>query len=238
MSTSKFPLALGMSFLAHLSVFLSLSALSIMPKQKILKEIEVNYLKIKSGSVPAAKKMPKDIVSADELDKIIPGQRLILSTKNKIPENRRASYEIDQNKLFLNSKNALQKPRIPKTEFLTPSRVKLSAVEMESSGKLPQAPAYLTYSNFLRERIRHSLYNKFSYIKDKGLVCLKFALDANGSLIEYHIILDKTNASDKLKQIAIVGLQDASPFPPLPKELNSPAATFSVLIHFIEQESD
>ncbi|OGX61068.1 MAG: hypothetical protein A2471_05075 [Omnitrophica WOR_2 bacterium RIFOXYC2_FULL_45_15] len=135
------------------------------------------------------------------------------------------------------SKSA-QKPALGRIEFSRNAPIKLSEVEMESSLKLARKPAYLTYNNFLRERVRRCLYNKFSEVSDEGVVCLKFALKADGSLLEYRVIDEKSQASERLKRMAVEGLLDASPFPPLPKELDSPLATFSVIIHFIEQQGE
>jgi len=52
------------------------------------------------------------------------------------------------------------------------------------------------------------------------------------------VINEKSQASERLKRMAVEGLLDASPFPPLPKELDSPLAAFSVIIHFKEQQGE
>lgn len=230
----SFQMALGVSVAIHLVILLIFS-MNILPKQKILGEVKVNYFKINSKSLTLEKKSQG--LSQKDFDKIIPGQQLILSKKNKIPEKGMAALEISQNEIFQKQKNSFLKPSINKIDFLKENAIKISPVSIESNTKLPQNPAYLTYSNFVHERIRHSLYNRFSRTGDRGVVYLKFALNADGSLIEYRVIDAKSQASDKLKQITLDGLKDASPFPPFPKELNSPVATFSVTVHFIEQEN-
>ena len=233
--TKNFSFALGISILAHLSIILSLSALNILPQPKPFKPIEVIYLKTKPRAPAIERRNQKAKPLEDILDTISPGQRLILSTKDKIPQNNIPNLEIERNILLTKSNPALQKSQLTKVEFSHPDAIKLSAIEMESSAKLSQNPVYLTYSNFLREGIRRCLYNKFSDINDKGIVCIKFALSQDGTLLEYHIVDTKSIASQRLKRLAVDGLRDAAPFPPLPKELDSPVATFSVIIHFIEQ---
>ena len=222
-STTNLPAALAVSLLAHLSLLFSLSALNVLPKAEILKEIKVNYFKPKSEARTFERKSADDVAIRKSLDRITPGQPLVLSSRNEIPESSLALSRIGQ-----------KEP----AKFISGDTIKLSTVEMEFSAKLVPNTAYLTYSNFLRERIRRSLYNKFSDINDRGMVCLKFVLNSNGTLLEYRIIEDKTSASDKLQRMAINGLREASPFPPLPKELDSPVATFSVIVHFIDQENE
>ncbi|MEK6564384.1 MAG: energy transducer TonB [Candidatus Omnitrophota bacterium] len=232
MSTNRnFPWALAISLSAHILILFSLSVLNILPKDKIIKGIEVNYLKIKPAVLEKAGIKSK---TRDNPDKLSLSQPLSLSADNKFSPFSGAKRD---DVLAMFSKPA-QKPALGKIEFLRDAPIKLSEVEMESSLKLARKPAYLTYNNFLRERIRRCLYNKFSEVSDEGVVCLKFALKADGSLLEYLVIDEKSQASERLKRMAVEGLLDASPFPPLPKELDSPLATFSVIIHFIEQEGE
>lgn len=238
---TRFPAALGISALLHIALLLSLAALNILPAQKVLNQIEVNYLKLKPKAMlfdtsanlkrtPAIEKRITEELTHRDFQKIVPGQRIILSDKNEIPET---------GTLF-------QKPTVTKTEFLNPDAIKLSfgEGEMGASGKLHENPAYLTYNNTIRHSIWRSLTNKFlninkSYeLKDKGLVYLKFALNRDGSLKEYRVIDEKSRAGDELKQIAIEGLLDAAPFESIPKELDSPALTFSLVIHFIREEDE
>lgn len=237
--TTRFPAALGISALLHIALLLSLVALNILPAENVLRRIEVNYLKLKpkallldasAGPKPSRavrRRLGRELTHRD-FQKIVPGQRIILSDKNEVP---------GAGILF-------QKPAAAKSEFLNPDAIKLSFGEGEtgSLSKLHENPAYLTYNNTIRYSIWRSLTNKFfnlnkSYeLKAQGLVYLKFALNSNGSLKEYQVIDEKSRASDELKQIAAEGLLAASPFESAPKELDSQALTFSLVIHFIREE--
>mgnify|MGYP001558643426 CR=1 FL=1 len=231
----NFPWALALSLSAHILVLFSLSALNILPKDKIIKEIEVNYLRIKPAVLE--KTRPK-MKSRDNLDKLSLSQPLSLSARNKFSEDSLPFSGARRDKMPAMSPETPQKPVLGKIEFSPHAPINLSDVRMESSLKLAQNPVYLTYNNFLRERIRRCLYNKFSEVSDEGVVCLKFALKADGALLEYRVIDEKSQASERLKRMAVEGLRDASPFPPLPKELDLSLATFSVIIHFIEQQGE
>ena len=214
-------------------ILFSLLALNILPAEKALNQIKVNYVKLKPrtasfdpSSLNTATKRTIKELTQKELDKVRPGQRLILSDKNAIAE-----------KGFTAQRISVQKPTLARTDFIKPETIKLSPVEIESLNKIAENPAYLTYANYLRENIRRSFNNKLADVHEKGLVCLKFSLNTDGSLKEYHLVEAQTNASDKLKRMSIDGLLEAAPFPSLPKELNSPDDTFSVIIHFIKGEN-
>lgn len=233
---NNFPWALAVSLSAHILILFSLSALNVLPKDKGVKKIEVNYLRIKPQALENARNKAKP---RDSLDKLSLSQPLFLSARNKLPEDSLPFPGRSGTNGRLSAPSAsLQKPALGRIEFFRDSAIKLSEVEMESSLKLTRKPAYLTYNNFLRERVRRCLYNKFSEVSDEGVVCLKFSLKADGSLLEYRVIDEKSQASERLKRMAVEGLLDASPFPPLPKELDSPQAAFSVIIHFIEQQGE
>lgn len=242
---TRFPAALGISALLHTAIILSLAALNIFPAQKVLNQIEINYLKLSPRAIlfdasanpgrsqAIQKRIEKELTHRD-FQKIVPGQRIILSDKNEVPET---------GVLF-------KKPTVTKSEFLNPDAIKLSFGQTEGEGEMGslskphENSAYLTYSNTIRYSIWRSLTNKFfninkSYeLKTQGLVYLRFGLNRNGSLKEYQVIDEKSNASDELKQIAIEGLLDASPFEYAPKELDSSALTFSLVIHFIREEDE
>ena len=235
---SRFPAALAISLLMHLLLFSSLFISGIFPARPALNELEVIYYRVKSKSVSMERNAPKE-VSRGILDKVTSGQPIILSRENKIPGRSIPISDGSQKDPLLQQKSFAQKPILANSiEFLTKDSIALSPLEIEPADKLSQDPAYLKYGNYTRERIKRCLLNRVSGINDKGIVCLKFTICADGALDKYWIIGEKSNASDALKQIAIAGLKDAAPFPALPKELNSQTATFTVFIHFINKESD
>lgn len=233
--TKDFPVSLGISILSHLSIIFFLSAFNILPKPRPIKPTEITYLKLRHKSQATEIKKTKN-TPVDILDNISPRQPLILGSADKITRGSIPAPKTEDYSQTAKINNSFHKPPATKTEISPPNTIKLSAIEMESAVKLAQNPVYLTYSNFLRESIRRCLYHKFSQINDKGIVCLKFALNQDGSLFEYHIIDAKSTAGESLRKMSIEGLKDAAPFPPLPKELAAPVATFSVIIHFIEQQ--
>lgn len=234
-SQITFPIALGLSLFFHAALFFSSAIAPEVTQQRTLNEIEVNYIKVKPTRLFLRKELPKDSLLKDN-DLTVPGQSLILSEKDQIPVKGIFSDENQPKDLFLKSRNSISKPPIPKSDFIGKRTITLSALELDVSLAKPLGPAYLTYNNFLHERIRHCLDVKYANVHEKGLVCLRFAVSAEGILLEYRIVEEKTKANERLKRIAVESLKDASPFPRFPKEWGISTLTYGVNIHFIEDK--
>lgn len=236
-NTAGFPAALGVSLALHLSLIFSLSALGIVPKQAAFSDTEITYYPLKSKSALLEKNTAGESVPKN-LDDVAAAQPIILSAENKIPERGIPEPAAGRRELFPRANDFSRKPALSRAEFLVKNTIKLSpAREPESSDKLSRGPAYLTYGNYARERIRRCLVKRFSHINESGVVCLEFSILADGSLSGVSVIDEKSSASDTLKGIALDGLRDAAPFPRLPPDLNSQPATFTVFIHFTIQKN-
>ncbi len=219
----SFNLSFSLSIFLHILLLSCLSIFSQTAKPQPVKTVQVNYIKTQPKKPNAANKTNKSANNAHrkdlDLSSLSLEQKIILAKEDSLPRHKE-----------------LPKPTFSKIDFAPKEGIKLSSLEIDSPDKLSRTPAYLTYSSLLREKIRRCLYGKFSKISDKGLVCLRFSVDTAGILQEYRIVDEKSNASQELKDMAVSGLKDASPFPPLPKELNSATAIFNVAIHFIEEK--
>jgi outer membrane biosynthesis protein TonB len=234
-SSSNFPIALSISLFIHLSLIFYLSVLGIIPKQAAFNEMEITYYPVKSKSVLLEKKAPRETFPKN-LDDIKADQPIILSPESKIPEKSISAPGTGSQELFQRVKDYLQKPPIPKTEFIAKNTIKLSPAS-ESSDKISRSPAYLTYGNYVREHIRRSLHRRLSLVRERGVVCLEFSILADGSLSGARIIEEKSSASETLKGISLDGLKDASPFPRPSGELSGQPVTYTVFIHFVIQEN-
>lgn len=222
----QYPFAWGVSLGLHIFFFFLVSLSTMTPYRKAFRELKVTYTKPVVTSLGQKARIPLDAsLQGNDLTSV--GQRLVLSDRNELPKRKMSA-----SKSSVPEALSAQKPRIQSSEFRDTNALKLSPIRMESFQKESESPAYLTYSNFLHERYRHCLYARYSDSSEDGLVSLKFALNADGSLAEYHIIDGKSAASEQLRRIAIEALRDAAPFPRLPKELGSSVLSFRVSIHF------
>jgi hypothetical protein len=94
---------------------------------------------------------------------------------------------------------------------------------------------YLLYTELLREKIKQQLKKKYSRYSGEGDICLLFILNSNGSLYAFDIAQDSAD-NRKLRDIALRGLKEATPFPSFPETLSYNRMAFSIVISFRKHE--
>jgi len=92
-------------------------------------------------------------------------------------------------------------------------------------------PSYISYYQIVREKIRRSAYQNYTH-NETGEVYVSFIISSDGLLRNARLVQEKSGANDYLKGIALRSVNDASPFPNFPKELDYPQLTFNIIISF------
>ncbi len=92
-------------------------------------------------------------------------------------------------------------------------------------------PSYINYYQIVREKIRRSAYQNFTH-NETGEVYISFIISNDGLIKDVRLVGEKTSANDYLKNIALSSVNDASPFPNFPKELDYPQLSFNIIISF------
>jgi len=92
-------------------------------------------------------------------------------------------------------------------------------------------PSYINYYQIVREKIRRSAYQNFTR-NETGEVYISFIISNDGLIKDVRLVGEKTSANDYLKDIALRSVNDASPFPNFPKELDYPQLSFNIIISF------
>ena len=93
------------------------------------------------------------------------------------------------------------------------------------------SPSYISYYQIVREKIRRSAYQNFTR-NETGEVYISFIISSDGLIKDVRLVAEKTSANDYLKDIALRSVNDASPFPNFPKELDYPQLSFNIIISF------
>lgn len=124
----------------------------------------------------------------------------------------------------------------------TPDKVKGMKLTKEVSvpvlhSEKISTPAYATYYQIVRMRIRDRAYANYTKLSS-GDVYLTFIIKSNGSLEQLQIMENKSQANEFLRDVGVKSVQEASPFPPFPKDLNYPELTFNVQISFQLKEGE
>ena len=94
---------------------------------------------------------------------------------------------------------------------------------------------YEDYYREVREKVVRELKAVYrDYYRD-GDVDLYFVVRSNGSLKRIDVDIDKSTKDKRLINIAVLSLQQASPFSHFPKELDGPQLPFSLTVSFKEK---
>lgn len=120
----------------------------------------------------------------------------------------------------------LRKPLLLKKSNFLSKEILLS----KPREKLDSLPAYVNYYENIREKIRKNAY--VYYQEDfSGKVSLSFVLDNKGRLIQ--VETEDRQVSYYLRTIALKSIEEASPFPEFPPELEKyKTLAFKLTIHF------
>lgn len=94
---------------------------------------------------------------------------------------------------------------------------------------------YAAYSDIVRERIREAFRSRRIRYYRGGDVNLLFIIRSDGQLVKYDIDHKNSTGNARLIDIALSGLNGASPFPPFPKNLAAAELPFSIIISFEEK---
>ncbi|MFA4888168.1 MAG: energy transducer TonB [Candidatus Omnitrophota bacterium] len=92
-------------------------------------------------------------------------------------------------------------------------------------------PSYISYYQVVREKIKRCAYQIYTG-KETGEVTISFIISDDGFLKELRLIEEKSSASQYLKETALRSVNEASPFPNFPKELDYPKLSFNLTITF------
>lgn len=197
-------IALLISAIFHLLVFLPLSLFKNLPVQKRASVLKITYL------APQKPSPPKPVIK----------QRPVQVVKQE-PEPQQDPAE-DKPQPLAAEKKVI--PPKPQSQY----------AKIEIPPELPKEKEalYLDYYQSIRDKIRLFVLENYPRFIDCGEVCLYFVLYSNGGLKEVNVIAERSSPNRPLIEIAKKSLRDAAPFSAFPKELNQPQLAFNVIISF------
>jgi len=221
-SDRVFLITLILSVTLHGIILFTNPRFNIFDTNKAIEKLEVSYIK------PPAK--DKEIT-------VKPSQRPepFLRTPSKIlAEHRSPPLFMDQEKIFKPNRNI----NPADTGFTKPSLIKPEIIAIKKKITLPaidinkiNSPSYISYYQIVREKIKHSAYRNYTRT-ETGEVYLSFVISRDGLLKEVRLNQEKSSPNTYLNEIALKSINDASPFPNFPQELNYPQLSFNVAISF------
>ena len=205
----KFFIFLTLSILIHSLIFFNFSRVRFNPPLKDdFKKLEVTYFKFQKDlsllqrALGDLKKISR--LEASSLDKD-------LSKNTQISKVLDMDISLDKSPPEAKQEGALQATELKKVQI----------PPLEGKDKL--IPGFENYYNVIRNKIKQRAEQKFTG-SEEGIVYVSFVVMANGQLKDTKIVEEKSVSSPYLQRIAIQSIQDASPYPVFPKEVN-----FSIL---------
>lgn len=219
---NPFLTAIIISLLVHAFILFQHMNFNLFGKKINDKQFEIVYVNPSREDKQSAK-----LVKRSSVKKNIP---LKLSSRAELLNtpilvNREALKRTGE---VLQRKPAFVKPPLDKPE--TSAFVKKIDFKVTDSDKTNN-PLYLSYYQLIREKIRRAAYQ--NYNRDaSGEVYLSFVISQEGGIKDVRIIDEKSSTNPYLKRIALESVQDASPFPNFPKELDYPQLSFNVVVSF------
>ncbi|MFH0738669.1 MAG: TonB family protein [Candidatus Omnitrophota bacterium] len=175
-------------------------------------------------------------VNKEEQLKLIPKREILPSiTTSKLTARKiNPPPFIDREGIF--NKSPTTSSRQP--EFTKPTFIKSDVISVKKIITTPAVdldkidnPSYINYYQIVREKIRRSAYQHYAKA-EVGEVYLSFIVNKEGFLRDVRLIEAKSSPNTYLKEVALKSIQNSSPFPAFPRELDYPQLSFNVVISF------
>lgn len=223
-SDRVFQIAFLVSLLAHSIVFLQSSNLDFLPKNKTPRKLEISYVKLPELKIEELKK--KSAREKKEEFLKIP-QKITAKKMPPPPFADRENILKKSGKIVLSEAN-LPKPALKRPDVIAiKKKITLPPVDMKKMNNT----SYISYYQIVREKIRRTAYRNYTRT-EIGEVYLSFIVSADGYLKDVRLAEDRSSANPYLRNIALRSIEEASPFPGFPKELDYPQLSFNVIISF------
>jgi TonB family protein len=222
----NFQIALAFSLIAHTAVVINYSPFNLPSLQKKPLMVKISYLKsVPQLSVSQKQSKPKRTAPVD-----LPPQVSAFDKAGFAPPAGKDNFLDRVSRAKLPPDQAVIKPAVTRTDDVmsVKKKITLPPVDME---KMNNNPSYVSYYQFVREKIRRAVYQNYSR-DDTGEVYLSFIISSNGILREVRLIEEKSSVNYYLRETALRSIRDASPFPSFPEELDYPQLSFNVIISF------
>jgi TonB family protein len=215
----------GLSFALHTAFFMAISCLIIAPPA-VKNPIKVSYQRTERPIIPL---LPQGILAKPSKINNLPGFGTQKKQEPLWIEKGTIADLIKQD--ILKKTDAMVIARKPLGQENGP--IPKKSVNLPNiPGETFKTPAYKSYYQIIREKIRSYAYYNYKKLEE-GEVFLTFTLTSNGELKDVFINESKSAQSDYLRQTALSSVKQASPFPAFPEKLrNNKTLSFHVIVSF------
>ena len=110
------------------------------------------------------------------------------------------------------------------------SHIKTRKIVRKNSVSYTQKMSRSSYYKLIRSRVLRLVKDNYPRSKLRGNVIVSFKVSPDGSLVGKPIILAPID--ETLKMLAVMSVEDASPFPPFPRSMRQKTETFKLVITY------
>jgi hypothetical protein len=215
-----FKFSLVFSVVIHAAVLTQLSNTNTRYFNRPVNRIEVVYRTPPQFVVPKEKAIKDDIREVTQ-KQLPPDAKMLLKERSSGPSPlemmEHTGTKLSPEKTLSSKINTFKSER----------KISVPALKTEKISN----PVYLNYYQLVRGRIQDRAYQNYERL-DIGEVYLTFVLSSNGMLKQLKLIEERTTADGYLRNVGLRSIQEASPFPAFPKDLDYPELSFNVVISF------
>ena len=185
--------------------------------------IEIHYIK----------NLPK--FTQEHLDKFVKREPYLKIPEKIAADKRTPPPFVDKDKLFSGTRQIdtreglFTKPLLVVKPDIFESKKRITMPEIDIN-KINNS-SYVSYYQIVREKIRRAAYENYMRT-ETGEVYLSFIITSRGEVRQVRLVQDRSSSSQYLKDIALKSIDDASPFPAFPRELDYSQLSFNVIISF------
>ena len=211
-----FKFAVLVSILIHSVILFSLPHMPFVPSKRSLEKIKIVYYKMQEK--PESK------------DKLI--SRKDEPRVEKLPEVKKEDM-LNPPKPFSEEKKK-EPANVKQVKAVEKAKEKrFEAIVNEEKDEYRKA-SYISYYRAVREKIKQLADAHYSRNKNlrEGEVFLSFIVASSGELLQLSVVEEKSIDDNRLRDIALRSIQDASPFPRFPEGMNQYQIAFNVIIAF------
>lgn len=226
LSNRPFLAAVFISLFAHAAILLQNPDFNFLPKNDKPEKFEISYVE--------ESKQPRQIVRDKKFPEVKKEPFLKLSPMLTAAKVNPPPPFTDNQQVFKKKQESMQqRPFFARSVLSKPDiiavkkKITLPALDLDK----PDSPSYINYYQLVREKIKRTAYQNYARI-EIGEVYLSFVVSADGYIRDMHIVDGKSSYSPYLRQIALNSINDASPFPKFPEDLDYPQLSFNVVISF------
>jgi TonB family protein len=217
-------IALIFSLIIHTAVVFNYPSFDFLSIEKKPVLVKVSYLK----STPQLSESQKQMISRRSAPVKLPPQVSAFDKNGFVIPDNKDNFLNRVNRERFPPGQSMIKPSVSRPDIIAvKKKISLPPVDTEKMNN----PSYVSYYQFVREKIRRSAYSNYSR-SETGEVYLSFVIYANGVLRDAQLIEEKSSVSYYLRETALRSIRDASPFPAFPKELDYSQLSFNVIISF------